>query len=258
MKDDLSADSITNNLATVFIGRRVVCYSSVDSTNNVAKQEALGGSSEGMAVIAGRQLSGRGRLGRSWLSPEGSISLSIILYPPLYYLHTLIMLSSLALVNSIGTVTGLRAEIKWPNDIMVRGGKVSGILIESSVSAGVVDYAVIGIGVNVNLQLRNFPEIAAFATSLSDELGREIPVLFLIRSILAEMENQYLNVLGGGDIYPEWRSRLLNMGKRVSVQSGDFLIEGIAESVARDGSLLIRRNDGILERVIAGDVKLFQ
>ena len=258
MNDGLSADSITNNLGTVFIGRRVICYSSLDSTNIVAKQEALRGGSEGTAIIARRQLAGRGRLGRSWLSPEGSISLSVILYPPLACLHTLIMISSLALANSIGAVTGLKAEIKWPNDIMLRGGKVSGILIESSVSEGVVDYAVIGIGVNVNLHLRNFPEIADSATSLSDELGREIPVLYLVRIMLVEIEHQYLNVLGGGDIYAEWRSRLINLGQQVSVQSGDSLLEGIAESVSRNGSLLVRKNDGSLETVIAGDVNLVQ
>ena len=250
------ADLIANNLGTAIIGRKVVRYSSVDSTNNTAKQEVLDGSSEGTTIVALKQMAGRGRLGRSWLSPEGSISLSVILYPPLAYLHTLIMLSSLALVNSIAMVTGLRAEIKWPNDILLGGRKVSGILIESSVSGGLVDYAIIGMGINVNLRLRHFPEIADAATSLSDELGREVSMLTLIRRLLVELDHRYLHVLRGEDVYHDWRGRLINLGKRVSIQSGDSLIEGIAESVSTDGSLLICKPDGGLERVIAGDVNL--
>ena len=254
--NSLSSASITDNLATHFVGQRVIYYPSLSSTMDIAKQEALRGAVEGTVVIAGEQTAGKGRMKRTWLSPEGSVALSIILYPSMPHLPSLIMLASLAVVHSIEAVTGLKPQIKWPNDVLVNGRKVCGILIESEIRGNTIGYTIIGIGLNVDLKISDFPEISPTATSLSDELGRDVSHLDVIRCLLVEIERLYLTLLAGESIYEEWRDNLVTLGKRVQVKWGKTRHEGIAESVARDGSLLLRHPDGSLTKIVAGDVTL--
>ena len=254
--DSLSAASITSELETRFVGQRVIYYPSLTSTMGVARREAQQGAAEGTVIIADEQTAGRGRRGRVWLSPRGSIALSIILYPSLSHLPSLIMLASLAVVHSIEAVTGLKSQTKWPNDVLVNGRKVCGILIESDVQGNAVNYAIIGIGINANLRLADFPEILPIATSLSDEMGRDVSRLSIIRCLLVETERVYLALSAGGSIYEEWRDSLVTLGRRVCVKTGEAIYEGVAESVARDGSLLLRGPDGSLTRIVAGDVTL--
>jgi len=256
VENDLSPASITRDLGTHFIGQKVIYYPSLTSTMEVAKQEVQLGAVEGVVILADEQTAGRGRIKRVWLSPEGSIALSIILYPSVVNLPSLIMLASLAVVHSIEAVTGLRSQVKWPNDVLVNDRKVCGILIESSVRGKIVDYAIIGIGVNVNLRLSDFPEIISTATSLSDELGRDVSRLRIIQQLLVEVERLYLALQAGESIYEEWRDSLVTLGRRVRVKSGKTVYEGIAESVARDGSLLLRHSDGNLSKIVAGDATL--
>ncbi len=256
VENNLSPASITGNLGTHVIGQRVICYPSLTSTMDVAKQEAQLGAVEGTVVIADEQTMGRGRIKRVWLSPKGSIALSIILYPSVVNLPSLIMLASLAVAHSIETGTGLRSQIKWPNDVLINDRKVCGILIESSVRGNIVDYAIIGIGINVNLRLSDFPEIQSIATSLSAELGRDVSRLRVIRQLLIEVERLYLALQTGGSIYEEWRDSLVTLGRRVQIKSGKTIYEGVAESVARDGSLLLRHSNGNLSKIVAGDTTL--
>ncbi|MFH1032096.1 MAG: biotin--[acetyl-CoA-carboxylase] ligase [Chloroflexota bacterium] len=255
-KDILSAASVTKNLGVRLIGRRVIYYPSVTSTNELAKQEARKGAVEGTVVIAGEQTVGKGRLSRNWLTPKGNIALSIILYPDLTHLHFLIMVASLAVVHSIEAVSNLKPEIKWPNDVLINGRKVCGILIESDVQGNRVNYAVIGIGINANLRLADFPELQPIATSLSDELGREVSRLNLVRRLLVEMDRLYSDLQAGKSPYDEWRDRLVTLGKRVRVKAGETVYEGIAESVAEDGSLMLRDAKSSLIKILAGDVTL--
>jgi BirA family biotin operon repressor/biotin-[acetyl-CoA-carboxylase] ligase len=222
----------------------------------VARQEAQLGAVEGTVIIADEQTAGRGRIKRVWLSPKGSVALSIILYPSVVNLPSLIMLASLAVVHSIEAVTGLKPQVKWPNDVLVNDRKVCGILIESSVRGNIVDYAIIGIGVNVNLRLSGFPEIQSTATSLSAELGRDAPRLRIIRQLLVEVERLYLALQAGGSIYEEWQDNLVTLGRRVQVKSGKTIYEGVAESVTKDGSLLLRHSNGNLSKIVAGDATL--
>ena len=255
--DSLSAASITDNLETHFIGQRVIFYPRLASTMEVAKREAARrGAAEGTVIVADEQTAGKGRLKRIWLSPKGNIALSVILYPDVAYLTSLIMVASLAVVHSIETVTGLKSQVKWPNDVLINGRKVCGILIESDVRGNIVDYAIIGIGVNVNLRLYDFPDILSTATSLSHELGREVSRLDVIRQLLVEIERLYLTLQAGGSIYEEWRDSLVTLGRRVRVKSGKTTYDGIAESVTIDGSLLLRRSDGSLSKIVSGDVTL--
>ncbi|MFC2034561.1 biotin--[acetyl-CoA-carboxylase] ligase [Chloroflexota bacterium] len=256
VEDSLSAAAITKDLEAHFVGKRVIYQPSLTSTMEVAKQEARQGAAEGTVIVTDEQTAGRGRLKRAWLSPRGNLALSVILYPSLACLSSLIMLASLAVVHSIEAVTGLKSQVKWPNDILINNRKVSGILIESDVQVNVVNYIIIGIGINVNLRLADFPEILPIATSLSNELGREVSRLSIIRYLLVEMERLYLTLSAGGSVYEEWRDNLITLGQEVRVKTGEATYEGIAESVARDGSLLLRSLDGRFTKIIAGDVTL--
>lgn len=256
VEDSLSPALITNNLETRFIGQKVICYPRLTSTMDVAKQAARQGVAEGTVVVADEQTAGKGRIKRLWLSPKGSIALSIILYPSLSYLPYLTMLASVAIVHSIEAVTGLKAQLKWPNDVLIGGKKVCGILIESDVRGNVVAYTIIGIGINVNFRLADFPEILTTATSLADELGKDVSRVAVIRRLLIETERLYLTLPDGEPIYQEWRDRLVTLGRKVQVKSGKTALEGIAQSVARDGSLLLRHSNGSSTKIVAGDVSL--
>lgn len=255
-EDSLSAESIIRGLNNKFVGQKVIYYPSLTSTNDIAKHEAQNKAPEGTVVIADVQTAGKGRLKRVWLSPKGSIALSIIFYPTLTQLPSLIMIASLGVVHTIKAVTGLKSQIKWPNDVQINGKKVCGILIENDVQSDVVGYSVIGIGINVNLSLVDFPDIQTIATSLSDELGRGVSRLNVICSLLTNIEKLYLSLSAGGTVYEEWRDNLVTLGKKVRVTAGEIIHEGIAESVARDGSLLLRVSDGKLTKIVAGDVTL--
>jgi len=253
---DLSADLITCGLETSFLGQRVLYYPRLRTTMETARQEALNGAPEGTVIIADEQTAARGRLKRTWLSPRGNIALSVVLYPDRKHLHSLIMAASLAVVHSVETVTGLRPQLKWPNDVLLDGKKVCGILVETSVQSNKVDYAIVGIGINVNLDPADFPAILPVATSLSRELGREVSRLELVKCLLREMERLYLAAPESVTVYEEWRRRLVTLGKAVRVTSGETTLEGTAESVGPDGSLLLRLPDGTPKRILAGDVTL--
>ncbi len=252
----LSAASITGNLETSFIGQRVLYYPRVTSTMDVARQEARQKAAEGTVVIAGEQAAGKGRMKRVWQSPRGNIALSIILYPGVADLPYLVMLASVAVARTIEAVAGLKTEIKWPNDVLINGKKVCGILVESDVRRDTVAYATIGIGINVNLSLTDFPEISSTATSLIDEAGRNISRVEVIRRLLGEVERLYLALPDGKSIREEWRNRLVTLGRRVQGKSGEGVLEGVAESVGSDGNLLLRHPDGGSTRFVAGDVTL--
>jgi len=254
VNEDLSLASVTAGLDTHFIGRKVLYYHQVASTMDIARRQARRSVPEGTVVIADEQTSGRGRIKRQWLTPGGNIALSLILYPAVSDLPYLIMLASLAVVHSIETLTGLEAEIKWPNDVLIGGRKVCGILVESNSKTETVAYAIIGIGINIGLQVADFPDIAATATSLASELGRDVSRIELLRRLLVEIEKQYLS--SRDSIFQGWRDRLITLGKSVQVSSGKSVMEGVAESVDRDGSLLLRHSDGTVSRIVAGDVTL--
>jgi BirA family biotin operon repressor/biotin-[acetyl-CoA-carboxylase] ligase len=253
--EDLSPASITSRLKTRFIGQKVLYFPRLASTMDVARQEALRGAAEGTVIIAGEQTAGRGRLERLWLSPPGNIALSLILYPDVPSLPHLIMIASLAVVHSIEEVTGLKAQIKWPNDILIAGEKVCGILIENEVKEGRA-CTVIGIGINVNMKPSNLDAASVSATSLKDELDKDVLPADVVRQLLVEMERLYLTLPDGENVYQEWRDRLDTLGKRVSVVSGSTRLEGIAESVDRSGTLLLRHDDGSSTGIITGDITL--
>jgi len=257
LEKDLTVASLHGELRTKLIGQNILYYPVTSSTMDVAKQAVREGAEEGTIVIADHQTAGRGRFGRRWWAPaESSILLSIILRPDLEQLPRLNMAAALAVVHSIEKVTGLRPVIKWPNDVLIEGKKVSGALIESDVGDETVNSAILGIGLNVNLDPSSIPEILETATSLREVLKEEVSRLEMLRSLLGEFEELYSALRQGEPIDKLWRHRLETLGKRVTVRCGEMVQEGYAESVDDEGNLLLRRPDGSLVTIVAGDVTL--
>ncbi len=211
---------------------------------------------DGTVIIAGEQTAGKGRLQRNWVSPGGNIALSIILYPKAANLPYLIMIASLAAASAIESVAGIKDQIKWPNDILVKGKKIAGILIENALKGDRVAYAIVGIGINAALQPGEFQDIAATATSLEAETGTRVSREAVIICFLMEFERLYFMLPEADDIFKAWRDRLITLGQPVTAAWGEKKISGIAESVDENGALMIRLADGSLTKVVAGDVTL--
>lgn len=223
---------------------------------DIAKKQAIKGASEGTIVVAEEQTKGKGRLGRYWINPKGVIALSIVLRPEMSTLLRLTMMASLATSRAIEKSTGLTTTIKWPNDVLINGKKVSGILTQSALRKQSVDWAVIGIGINANFDPSSYPEITETATSLSSEMGRDVSQLDLLLSVLHEIEECYFELNRGDPVHEKWQDRLETLGKTVRVKSGKHIMEGLAESVDKDGALMLRQDDGKLIQITAGDVTL--
>ncbi len=251
-----SARALREGLTTSFVGRRLEYRAALGSTQDLARELAQAGAAEGTVVLAGRQTAGRGRLERSWVSPGGGIYLTAVLRPPAEHLKALVIIAGLAVARGIERVAGLETSLKWPNDVLVAGRKIAGILSESELVGEGVSYALVGIGVNVNADMVAYPETAPLATSVMTELGREVSREALAAGILNEFEALYLAAQAGEPIHEEWRARLGMLGKQVQVRFGEQLEEGLAEDVDSDGSLILRRADGSHVTIAAGDVTL--
>jgi BirA family transcriptional regulator, biotin operon repressor / biotin---[acetyl-CoA-carboxylase] ligase len=231
-------------------------FPTLDSTNTYAMRLPSGEAHEGIVIITDHQTAGRGRVERVW---EGfarqQLTFSVILTPP-FAANWLMMASALAVHEAITGVTGLAPAIKWPNDVLIGGKKVCGILIETS---GAI--AVIGIGVNVNGTFAQRPELAARATTLEDEAGHPLSREPLAAAILLALAEHYEAMRSQGDAGREavrvaWRDRLITLGTEVRVDQGQTQITGWAEDVAEDGALIVRRDDGERVLITWGDVSI--
>lgn len=258
--DSLSTQAIAAGLTTTFLGRNLLYRPATDSTNDDARWLALRGAPAGMVVIADHQTRGRGRLDRRWHAPSGSsLLLSVILRPALEprQVQQVTMICGLALVEALAAQVGLEVGLKWPNDLVVAGAKVAGILAEVGASGECLDYVVAGMGLNVNLDPEQLPgSLLTPATSLSRLVGHQVPRLPLLQALLAALERRYVALEGGHSPHSEWSARLVTVGRRVQVRGPGPFLEGVAIGVDDDGALLVRLADGSLERIIAGDVLL--
>lgn len=221
------------------------------STQDLARSAADAGADQGWTVITDQQLEGRGRSGRAWVAPDGTALLfSTILYPPVDVLPLLSLLAALSVAGGIEVATGVVAELKWPNDVLVDDDKLAGILLEHPGGAAVI----LGVGVNVNQLADGLPE---GATSLLTLTGHSLDREALLAAILNDLANAYdrADREGVGWIVPGWRSRSSMLGKPVAFQRDGETVRGVAEDLGADGALLVRLEDGTRVSVIAGEVE---
>lgn len=244
--------------AGAIIGRRVVRYDIAPSTMDMALEEAKAGAIEGTLVIANEQTSGRGRCQRIWISPPGSISFSLVLYPKAEELPQMVMLSALAVSRTISRLYSLPAVIKWPNDVLVRGKKVAGILVENSLQGERLLYTIVGIGINANVSQAAIATIPGDATSLLIELGQSVSTSTLMEKLTMELDRLYRILRSGAReaIYQEWSILQTVLGKPVVVESGGHSYRGRAERVSLDGRLWLREECGNIVPFSSGEVSL--
>jgi BirA family biotin operon repressor/biotin-[acetyl-CoA-carboxylase] ligase len=248
-------------LRTTFIGHEMRYYEKISSTSDVAKDltaQQDPSSLHGAVIVAEEQTGGTGRLGRVWVSPGGGIWTTIILKPriPIDRLFMLTMVGSLAVVRAIKKVVDIGALIKWPNDIYIGNKKVGGVITELSAEGPIVHYVLVGVGVDVNVTLRNLPPgLRESATSLSAELGHEVDRAILLATFLREFELRYNQVESGeyDTIVREWKSFSWTLEHRVRIHLGTRVFEGDAIDIDDYGALIVRKDSGTVERVIAGD-----
>lgn len=251
---DLAVE-IQKGLNTSCIGCRITYFDSLPSTMDQARVQVENGAPEGSVIIAGEQTGGRGRLKRKWLSPLGNIALSIILYPRPESYPYLVMIASLAVARTIESL-GIKAQIKWPNDVLIKGKKVGGILIEKRYLKNKPSVCIVGVGINVAVTPTVQEGPALPPTSLEAEVERKVSLAGVIATVLNEFERLYLMLPYGKEIFKDWRGKLVTLGKHVVAISGPERLEGIAEDVDEDGTLVLRLGDGSLARIVAGDVSL--
>jgi BirA family biotin operon repressor/biotin-[acetyl-CoA-carboxylase] ligase len=244
---------------TKTIGREIIFRNSVSSTNTIAIESA-DKLPEGTVIFAGSQTSGRGRRGRTWLSPPGkNLYMSIILRPDILLRDApiLTLMASVACAFALQRATSLPVSIKWPNDLMISGRKVGGLLSETKPAADRIAYAVIGIGINVNMDIQELPEeIRRVSTSIHHESGEKRSVTEIALEILAETDNWYETLLktGPAPIIAAWIKLSSTIGMEVKVTMEDSEIRGTAEGIDDAGLLMLRLPDGSVKKISAGDV----
>jgi BirA family biotin operon repressor/biotin-[acetyl-CoA-carboxylase] ligase len=267
--EPFSSDRIARALGGIELVRRVEYQPAVGSTNDVAKQLGASGAPEATLVIADEQTCGRGRLGRAWWTPPGTaIAMSLLLRPkfPPTVAYRLTMLTGLVAAEAVEQVTGLRVGLKWPNDVVIeqeaRGKrqdapilKLGGILSETSISGQDIEFAVVGLGLNVNVDFRGRADLPE-ATSLMMQVGHEVDRLAILRALVGRFAARYVMIDRDERLRADWSARLTTLGRQIIARRGAESIAGLAEGVDESGLLLIRTDDGISVRVDAADVTL--
>jgi BirA family biotin operon repressor/biotin-[acetyl-CoA-carboxylase] ligase len=242
-------------LETETFGRTLMFEPTVGSTMDLARDAARHGSPHGTLALADEQTAGRGRLGRSWVTPPAlNLTSTLLLRPPAALLRTIAMMAPLAVVDTLEP-DGVRCDLKWPNDVQVAGKKISGVLIETELD-GATPCALVGVGINVNFDPRTHDDVRDVATSLLVETQREHDREALLARYLGAFERVYAEGLEGGAVRKRWRSRLATIGQQVTATWPGGSASGIAEDVTDDGALLLRLDDGAACTVEAGDVTL--
>jgi len=252
---------VEKGLTTSVMGRNIYYYQTLDSTNSLARSLAQEGAVEGSLVIAEEQVGGRGRCGRRWVSPKGvNILASIILRPNIlpHQIPQLAILGTVSVAGSIHKVAVIEAELRWPNEILLNNKRVGGILIEFSAELDRVNFVILGIGINVNFDLSEFPELAGEATSLWMETGVKVSRVELLQILLEQIENNYTLLTGGKfhQLWQRWNTLCWGIGKWVQVASVGGKQSGILKGMDENGCVIIARIDGERRIAMSGDVSL--
>lgn len=259
--DILTLEEIEKYLNTEFIGRKIHYFDSIDSTNNKAKQIALE-EAEGTLVIGEQQIEGKGRLGRKWISPSGKgIWMSIILKPDIepYSVGSITLLGAASVYKALENMS-IDSQIKWPNDILIDGKKISGILTEMNAELNRINYLVMGIGINVNLDQEDIPEeLRDKATSIKIKEGQAIDRKKLLANIVNEFEGLYKSFINEGNnskAIDICRENSATIGKEVKIVQGKEEKIGKALNINDKGELVVEFNDGTIKSIFAGEVSV--
>jgi BirA family biotin operon repressor/biotin-[acetyl-CoA-carboxylase] ligase len=256
----LDIPQIQEGLVTKRLGRKIHYFAQLDSTNSHARHLAERGSPEGEMVIAESQSQGRGRLGRVWISPPHiNLYLSLILRPrlPPVCAPQITLMAAVALADTIASFTPITPAIKWPNDILLEGKKVAGILSESSCISERIEFVILGIGVNLNYSIELMPEaIRNGATSLFIVNGQVIQRETFAKRLIQDLDRCYgeLEESGFSAIAPRWEARFSLRGQKIKVEGSNQVLVGTAAGIDRDGALIVVDEQGMPQRVVAGDV----
>jgi BirA family biotin operon repressor/biotin-[acetyl-CoA-carboxylase] ligase len=262
---DLSADRMSPLLTTQRLGRPYLYFDRIGSTNDEAHRHAESGAPEGLLVVADEQTAGRGRLDRAWYAPPGSsLLMSLLLRPalPIERAGQLTMCLGLGAVEGVAEVTGLAPRLKWPNDLALNGRKLGGMLSEIQASGDRLEFAILGLGLNVNLSFEDGPaaarELASAAISLSDALGRQVDRGSLLAAILRRCGAWYDRLLadraGGASVQQAWAQALETLGQEVVVTTAAAVHRGFAVDVALEGGLVLEDTTGQRRTLWSGDV----
>jgi len=254
--DRLFPFEVTDHLNTKFTGKKIFYFDAVSSTMNEALSLAIEGAPEGALVLTETQLKGRGRLGRIWFSPKHKgIYLSLILRPKVLpnQASLLTLLTAVSICEAVKVSQGIDIQIKWPNDLFYHNKKLGGILTELSAEVDKIKFVVIGLGLNVNNDKKS---LISGATSLREIKKEQVSRIELLQEVLRKIESNYIifQEKGPKQIVEKWRELNLTLGRRVKVYAQQEHIEGEAVNIDIDGGLLVRRDSGVIEKIMAGDV----
>jgi len=263
LPDKLLPSEIRYKLKTTLFDKKIYHFDETGSTNKMAKGEAAKGAPEGTLFVAEKQVKGKGRLGREWVSPSGGIWFSMVLRPKISPIDAskITILAGVAVAKAIEVETGLKVQLKWPNDVLIKGRKVAGILTEMSAEADKINFVVVGLGINANLDVNVFPEeLQDKVTTLKEALGVEVDRVALLRVILREFEKVYFDLKEGGfeKVLSEWKNLCETLGKHIKISTLEGEIEGEAFDVDQHGGLLLKLPSGEIRMVYSGDVTQFE
>ncbi len=259
--DFVTAHELKACITSSVLGRHVAYREIVDSTNSVARILAEEGALDGTLVIADEQTQGRGRFNRKWISPPKSgILMSLIIRPSLSIAEAskLTSLAAVAVAKSLAALSNAQVQIKWPNDVLFNGKKISGILTEVSAEGNLIQYIIVGVGINANTLPAMFPDsLQSNVCSLHEIVGKPIKRAQVVADVLLAFETLYDSYCKGGDfsaVLNYIRDHSVTIGKFVEVDVGSMKIAGIAEDIADDGALVVRLADRQIKKLYSGDI----
>jgi BirA family biotin operon repressor/biotin-[acetyl-CoA-carboxylase] ligase len=255
---------IITNLKTNVIGKRVYYFQEIDSTQDFAQQIASDKKENGTIIIAEKQTAGRGRLDRKWTSPKGGIWFSLIIHPKFDVSNSTLIpiLSAVALSKSIKSILGVETEVKWPNDITMNGKKVAGILVDASFQANNIDYLILGIGINFDIDAKKLEKRLSktpnfYGINSLRKKDDKTPPKLLLKEFLLQLEKNLSQLDNGGKskIIKEWTKRASGIGKKITINTTNGKISGISQGIDNDGALRLKTKTET-KRIFVGDVVL--
>jgi len=248
----ISSPEVLSSYKFPKLGQKICRFRKVGSTMGVARKLAERGGNDGTVIIADSQTNGRGRLNRKWISPKGGVYFTFILRPKidLLYISRMNLMVSVSIAKAIKNLFGLNAELKWPNDVLIEGRKVCGILVETEIKANTICFINIGVGINANTSISHY---GIRTTSLKEEVGKKVSIEEVLIAVLEEINKQQVLLNKENLLCKNWKNLSTILNKNVKIVMPAGVIEGKAIDVLADGTLIIKDKNGVLKKATAGD-----